>query len=96
MMAARPVDRKLPANEDSMADIINLKDIRKARARALTEAKASENRARFGRTRDERTRQNLEDSRARREHDGNRLERPSTDDAEKPSGGPGKPESGQS
>lgn len=79
-----------------MADIINLKDVRKARARALAEAKASENRARFGRTRDERTRQTIEESRTRREHDGNRLERPSGE-AEKPaSGEPGKPESGQS
>lgn len=59
-----------------MAEIINLKDVRKARARAEAEAKAAENRTRFGRTRGERNRQTLEDQRARREHDGNRLERP--------------------
>jgi hypothetical protein len=79
-----------------MADIINLKDIRKARARALAEAKASENRARFGRTRDERTRQSVEETRARRDHEGSRLERPSGGDADKPKPAePGKPESGQ-
>jgi hypothetical protein len=58
-----------------MADIINLKDVRKARTRAAAEAKAAENRARFGRTRDERTRQSIEESRVRREHDGNKIER---------------------
>jgi hypothetical protein len=93
MMASRPGDRKKPGIEDSMADIINLKDVRKARARALAEAKASENRARFGRTRDERTRQSIEESRARREHDGNRIERPSGD-GDKPKNDPGKPDSG--
>jgi len=59
-----------------MAEIINLKDIRKARARAEAETKAAENRSRFGRTRNERKRQAIEDQRARRDHDGNRLERP--------------------
>jgi hypothetical protein len=59
-----------------MAEIINLKDIRKARARAEAEAKAAENRTRFGRTRGERSRQTLEEQRARREHESNRLERP--------------------
>jgi hypothetical protein len=67
-----------------MAEIINLKDARKARARAAAEAKAAENRTRFGRTRDERNRQTLEEQRAQREHEGNRLERsPSTKAAEK-------------
>ena len=36
-----------------MADIINLRRARKAKARAEKEAEASENRARFGRTRRE-------------------------------------------
>jgi hypothetical protein len=58
-----------------MAEIINLKNIRKARARTEAEAKAAENRTRFGRTRDERDRQVLEQQRARREHERNRLER---------------------
>jgi uncharacterized protein YaaR (DUF327 family) len=67
-----------------MAEIINLKDVRKARARAAAEAKAAENRTRFGRTRDERNRQALEEQRAQREHEGNRLERsPAVKAAEK-------------
>jgi hypothetical protein len=61
-----------------MAEIINLKDVRKARARAAAEAKAAENRTRFGRTRDQRNRQALEEQRAQREHEGNRLERSPT------------------
>jgi uncharacterized protein DUF4169 len=60
-----------------MAEIVNLKDFRKARARAEADIKASENRARFGRSRDERGRQSVETQRARREHDGNKLERAS-------------------
>lgn len=63
-----------------MAEIINLKDVRKARARAEAETKAAENRSRFGRTRNERNRQAIEDQRARRDHDGNRLEHPARSD----------------
>jgi Domain of unknown function (DUF4169) len=58
-----------------MAEIVNLKDFRKGRARAEAKAKASENRAKFGRTREERTRQSAESQRAQREHDGNKIER---------------------
>jgi hypothetical protein len=58
-----------------MAEIINLKDFRKARARAEAETKAAGNRAKFGRTREERNRQSTEGQRARREHDGNKIER---------------------
>jgi hypothetical protein len=59
-----------------MADIVNLKDFRKNRARAEAEAKAAENRVRFGRTRDERNRKALEEQRAKRELEGNKIERP--------------------
>jgi hypothetical protein len=58
-----------------MAEIINLKDFRKARARTEAEAKASENRAKFGRTRGERNRQSTESERSRRELDGTKIER---------------------
>ena len=67
-----------------MADIINLKDVRKARARADAETKAAENRVRYGRTREERNRQALEDRRARRELDGSKIE--PADKAKKPAG----------
>lgn len=79
-----------------MAEIINLKDIRKARARAEAETKAAENRTRFGRTRDERNRLALEDQRARREHEGNRLDRLPPGKAGKKSKGPNDPDSGKS
>jgi len=62
-----------------MADIVNLKDFRKARTRAEAEAKAAENRARFGRTKMDRLRQSQEENRARREHDGNKVERDAED-----------------
>ncbi len=58
-----------------MAEIVNLKDFRKNRARAEAEAKAAENRVRFGRTRDERARKAFEDQRAKRDLEGNRIER---------------------
>lgn len=58
-----------------MAEIVNLKDFRKSRARAEAEAKAAENRVRFGRTRDERNRKAFEDQRARRDLEGNKIER---------------------
>ena len=58
-----------------MADIVNLKDFRKSRSRAEAEAKAAENRVRFGRTRDERNRKALEEQRAKRELEGNKIER---------------------
>ena len=59
-----------------MAEIVNLKDFRKNRARAEAEAKAAENRVRFGRTRDERNRKAFEDKRAKRDLEGNRIEHP--------------------
>ena len=58
-----------------MAEIVNLKNFRKSRARAESEAKAAENRVRFGRTRDERDRKAFEEQRARRELEGNKIER---------------------
>lgn len=39
-----------------MAEIVNLRRARKAKARASDDAKAAENRAKFGRTRQERER----------------------------------------
>lgn len=62
-----------------MAEIVNLKDFRKGRARAEAEAKAAENRVRFGRTRDERERKTLEEQRAKRHLDGNKLDGSSTE-----------------
>ena len=52
-----------------MADIVNLRQARKRRARAEKEAKAAENRVAFGRPKSERSL-----SEARRENDLRRLE----------------------
>jgi hypothetical protein len=53
-----------------MADIINLRQARKARARTDAEAKASVNRARFGRTAQEKQASEAEARRADRLLDG--------------------------
>ena len=53
-----------------MADIINLRRARKARARADAEAKAAANRARFGRTAQEKQTSEAEARRAEKLLDG--------------------------
>lgn len=58
-----------------MAEIINLRTARKARARAAHEQQAAENRARFGRTKAEKLRDRIAAERADRAQDGARLER---------------------
>lgn len=59
-----------------MAEVINLRSARKARARKDAEAQASANRARFGRTKGEKARDRLESERAERLLDGARREEP--------------------
>ena len=60
------------------AEIINLKQVRKQRARDEKEAQAAENRARFGRSKGERTLEDDARARATRALDEHRRE-PSTD-----------------
>ncbi len=64
-----------------MAEIINLRQVRKARTRAEAEAKAEDNRVAFGRPKKARTlqqkRKAIEDGR----HEGHRLERESDPEA---------------
>lgn len=57
-----------------MGDVINLRQARKAKARAEKEAVAQENRARFGRTGAEKRRDTQEKDRDQRAHDGHRLD----------------------
>lgn len=57
-----------------MAEIINLRQARKARARASQLQEAARNRASFGRTRDEKLRQRAEAERAARLLDGARRD----------------------
>lgn len=57
-----------------MAEIVNLRQARKARARAAAEQKAAENRARFGRTKADKAIDRAEAARADRQLAGARRE----------------------
>jgi hypothetical protein len=59
-----------------MAEIINLRRARKARAQVDKETLAAENRVRFGRTGEERRRREAEESLAKRRLEGHRREDP--------------------
>lgn len=58
-----------------MAEIINLRNVRKAKQRAEKESQAKSNRAQFGRTKGEKQREALEKDQARRLVDGQKLEK---------------------
>jgi hypothetical protein len=58
-----------------MAEIINLRAARKARDKAADEARAAENRTRFGRSKAERQRAEAVEDSAAKKIDGHRLER---------------------
>ena len=57
-----------------MAEIVNLRLVRKARQRSQAAQDAAENRARFGRTKGERARDAVEAERLARTVDGSRRE----------------------
>ena len=57
-----------------MAEIVNLKNRRNLAARAEKEAQAEQNRARFGRTKAEKTLDKIERERAGRDLDSKKLE----------------------
>jgi hypothetical protein len=63
-----------------MADIINLDERRRQRARKDKTAQAATNRVKFGRTKTERQQQEAEKSSDVRKLDGARRERPSDED----------------
>lgn len=62
-----------------MAEIVNLRQARKARDRKQAEQQAAENRVKFGRTKAEKKKQKLDDARDASRLDGARRE---TDDHE--------------
>jgi hypothetical protein len=66
----------------TMGEVINLRQARKAKARAEKEAQAQENRVRFGRTGAEKQRDTDAAERDARRHDGHRI-----DEDEDPDGG---------
>jgi hypothetical protein len=57
-----------------MAEIINLRMARKARARAETEQQAAENRAKFGRSKAQKAIERTDAERQARTHDGAKRE----------------------
>lgn len=59
-----------------MAEIVNLRSVRKQKARAEKERKAEANRALHGRTRAERLSEAANRAREDASHDGRKLERP--------------------
>lgn len=61
-----------------MAEIVNLRTARKARDRRVAQEAAAANRARFGRTRAEKTATEAEAARIERTVDGARIERADT------------------
>ncbi|MDJ0931184.1 DUF4169 family protein [Breoghania sp.] len=62
------------------ADIINLRQARKARRRADKETKAAENRVRFGQSKADKETAKAETEKATRSLEGHRLDPPSRDD----------------
>lgn len=63
-------------SEDAMGEIVNLRQVRKARSRAEAEAKAEENRIAFGRPKKAKTLQQKRKAMEETRHEGHRLERP--------------------
>lgn len=59
----------------AMGDIVNLRQVRKARDRAIKAQEADANRAKFGRTKAERLRDTQEASKQIRTIEGHRLEK---------------------
>lgn len=57
-----------------MGDVINLNQFRKKRARKAAEKRAPENRARFGRTKDEQTRAQREAEKLAKDLDDKKLD----------------------
>jgi hypothetical protein len=57
-----------------MADVVNLKRARKAKARAEADGKAQENRVAFGRTKNEKKLAQTEKDAARRKHEGHKRD----------------------
>lgn len=61
-----------------MGDVVNLNQFRKQRSRTASQKRASENRAKFGRNKDDKTRQAHDTDRTSRELDGKQIDKPSS------------------
>ena len=58
------------------ADVVNLRQFRKAKARSEREADAEQNRITFGRTKAEKSLTRAQNDKAAREHEQGRIEKP--------------------
>ncbi len=67
-----------------MGDVVNLNQFRKQRSRGVSQKRAAENRAKYGRAKDEKTRLTLESDRSTRELDGKQVDKPQNEQADKP------------
>jgi hypothetical protein len=65
-----------------VAEIINLRQVRKAKARAAEDAKAESNRIAFGQPKKTKTLQQRRKALETERHEGHRLERPDSESAE--------------
>lgn len=75
----RIVETAVPRKDGRrMGDVVNLNQYRKQRSRTASQKRASENRVRFGRTKDEKTRQALETEQNVRQLDGKQIDKPSS------------------
>lgn len=61
-----------------MGDVVNLNQYRKQRSRTVSQKHASENRVRFGRGKDDKTRQSQDGERSGRDLDGKQLDKPAS------------------
>ncbi|WP_420002675.1 DUF4169 family protein [Arenibacterium sp. LLYu02] len=57
-----------------MSEIVNFNKFRKEKARADKKARADENAVKFGRTKAEKLREKIEQTRQDKQHDGHKLE----------------------
>jgi hypothetical protein len=57
-----------------MAEVVNLRGVRKAKAKAEARAQANANAARFGRTKAEKARDKAQADKAARDHDGHKRD----------------------
>ena len=68
-----------------MGDVVNLNHFRKQRSRGVSQKRAAENRAKYGRGKDDKTRLTLESDRTNRELDGKQIDKLPNEQADKPS-----------
>ena len=67
-----------------MGDVVNLNQFRKQRSRGASQKRAAENRVKYGRGKDDKTRLTVETDRTSRELDGKHIDKLHNEQADKP------------